>query len=1523
MYKLLSGAKSVKQYRGDENLPEAKNGMKNCGCKHPKTKYKYQFGSEDLKIKDEERSPLSKRSELLSKISTGEIDLRTGEKPKGFQTPSSDVLTKTKKYIPYSQMSDEDKVAYKKGIASGKNFEVGGRKYAAVVKKQNNILTEKKPSISVPQQKLPVKTTNVSKVAPKEEKWTDNQWKNFIRERNKEIADASAQKPVPVIPKAKPKLEQKPKPVLPLKVGNMPGYKPSKPIYEFDQVVNTPKTEVKKTETKGVFLDPRSKGVLMSQQGKPLPAPKNLRKTVKELTGLKNTPPQVSKPEPMDLRGPVSYALNKKRELDSKSLGEMKKIVSESNSLSSKTSKFFSNHGENKKDRIINNNLNPNNEPLLIDKILPDGDVKQAILNNPVSSWPSLASSAIRRKWAKSTPENERTTTIKVPDIDSSKIKFSEEKSKVIQRPDVYITGDTLKDRGLDRRYHLPEIIDLDSPNITYGTRNRGDYNEIETEGAPITSAYPFTSSKQYFANSKDNSNVDYIGVNSKGKVKIGKKNDFQDDDYQISKTLVQNVESFEGLKQAIGNKNFKSPEVNMITDSGVKMKTNLNFLVPKGNKQKAENAFDEVSGGRYIFETPDRNKKILVSGSLKTIKETFDKMKKDNPYVRIISLDNGSYAKGIRTFDQKLTAEDLKTYDAQNPEGGGNIVYIKSRVKKYKYGTGALTIPEGSAIVTANGGKNMQALKAYKKGNYKLLNKIIDDMPEDRVDRAKNGIKNTYKKYKFKPGTKNVNAEDEDDAWIKKILNYEAKQGGGKGNPLLNWGYNNRININNNNTPNDPNDDYPVDANSNQKVTIDDAVKYFKQDYASKFKDYPLKVRKRLADYSYNSGRSPEDLLLFADGKIDLDKINSKSTFTKEWNDNKTDILRKLDSPEFIKKLDAARTDVAKTTGEYQDPTYPNDPTKKKRYSLENPNPAYAATWQGRIANMQDENETPVANPNVPAVPVGNTGVQNSSVNNNANPNVAQNQNSSTNNGTAVTAANTQPVGAGQWTDTYDKLEKMLKHEKNKNLRAELFKRYKAANPSANITEDQYVDNLLTAQKQNYAMQEKYGQNALNEENWDWVRGRGGVASWKNKRYTDAMRELGMTPLNEEQIGQFQQSYRDLEDAMHDPQFEQNFGKYFKTNPTGKSDQMYKGKPISGKDAIWGNTTNREFLQLSGYEDPQTPPETIPGTTPITPPPMTPPEEWEEVQGASFKVPPVAMSAAETAAIGGVLGQGIQRPRESYLKLDRYKYASQLPKTLQEIQLAEQAGKDIARNIVAGDAGRYLSQSGNLSSSRMKAANDAVIQDTLARQDILNKNVDLSNTELSTNRSLKDYYDDIKRQNVNDYNALLVKGGQSVDENFDNYQRMRNENIIATQGLQLMADMNPNYTLVQNPDGTYRTVSRYKKKSTTPAPTPASTPTPTPTSTPPSSPQQSSSTSSLNMFAPFNKMAQAGILPPQKSPNLNTSFQQMMQNSPQSGIPTFNATVLGQNSKLPRFGLSVPTIKEKGTKKAKTYKRK
>jgi predicted transcriptional regulator len=90
--------------------------------------------------------------------------------------------------------------------------------------------------------------------------------------------------------------------------------------------------------------------------------------------------------------------------------------------------------------------------------------------------------------------------------------------------------------------------------------------------------------------------------------------------------------------------------------------------------------------------------------------------------------------------------AKSVKQYreDENLPEAkkGMKNCGCKHPKSKYKYGTGALAIPEGSAIVTANKGKNKQALMAYKKGNYKLLNNIIEDMPEDNVDKKQEGAK-------------------------------------------------------------------------------------------------------------------------------------------------------------------------------------------------------------------------------------------------------------------------------------------------------------------------------------------------------------------------------------------------------------------------------------------------------------------------------------------------------------------------------------------------------------------------------------------------------------------------------------------------------------------------------------------------------------------------------------------------------------------------------------------------------------
>ena len=250
--------------------------------------------------------------------------------------------------------------------------------------------------------------------------------------------------------------------------------------------------------------------------------------------------------------------------------------------------------------------------------------------------------------------------------------------SKIMFDP-INVTGDTIPDAG-GRRYHIPEVMDLDY--MRFGVRNRGDYKEIQTEGAPITTFEPFQNSKQYFAKSKDPANSTYIGVAPDGKIKVGGKDQFLDQEYQVTRTFGNKVVDFNrddkgAIKKVASNpkasKETLSPSVKVMGEDGKVVDGKLSLLLPREGNQ--EESFDLVTGGRYIFQTPDGKTK-LVSGSLKNIETAFYNMKKNNPYVNVITLDNGSYARGIRTFDQKLTKQDLKGYDNQNT-GGGNIAYI------------------------------------------------------------------------------------------------------------------------------------------------------------------------------------------------------------------------------------------------------------------------------------------------------------------------------------------------------------------------------------------------------------------------------------------------------------------------------------------------------------------------------------------------------------------------------------------------------------------------------------------------------------------------------------------------------------------------------------------------------------------------------------------------------------------------------------------------------------------------------
>jgi len=214
-------------------------------------------------------------------------------------------------------------------------------------------------------------------------------------------------------------------------------------------------------------------------------------------------------------------------------------------------------------------------------------------------------------------------------------------------------------------------------------------------------------------------------------------------------------------------------------------------------------------------------------------------------------------------------------------------------------------------------------------------------------------------------------------------------------------------------------------------------------------------------------------------------------------------------------------------------------------------------------------------------------------------------------------------------------------------------------------------------------------------------------------------------------------------------------------------------------------------------------------GEEPIPPPKTIPPPTTTGGDDIGKRKEFVTLpSMAEIAARSSILGQGIEGVPENYLKLGRYNYASQLPKTLQENSLAAQSAMENTRDIVGGDAGRYLAQAGSLSASRMKANNAAVVQDTLARQDILNKNVDLGNKEAEINTGLKNQYNTLKGQARSAYNDQLVALGQRVDSATETAQEMSNQRGADDQRMQILKDLGLNYEY-KNVDGLMKLVPK------------------------------------------------------------------------------------------------------------------
>lgn len=280
-------------------------------------------------------------------------------------------------------------------------------------------------------------------------------------------------------------------------------------------------------------------------------------------------------------------------------------------------------------------------------------------LFDQIMYYGNLAVNGLRRAFLKRFGDDDQTSLLNVPD------------EPEINPLDVSFTGDTV--HVDDRRYFLPESLNIN--NARFGYRNRGDFSEREGIGA-ITAFNPFRPKSQI--NSKKGF---YIGVSGDGKFKYGDISKFDDTD-MISRVYVNRVKSFDTnddgslrFKEAgKGNQGRYMPVINVI-EGGKEVKGSLNFLTGKDHRT---DTYGDITGGRVLLITDDGRIR-LVSGSIDDVRKEFERVKElsGQDALNVVVLDNGTYSRGLRTYDNRMTEGDLRSYDAQNTSGG-NFLFIQ-----------------------------------------------------------------------------------------------------------------------------------------------------------------------------------------------------------------------------------------------------------------------------------------------------------------------------------------------------------------------------------------------------------------------------------------------------------------------------------------------------------------------------------------------------------------------------------------------------------------------------------------------------------------------------------------------------------------------------------------------------------------------------------------------------------------------------------------------------------------------------
>lgn len=294
------------------------------------------------------------------------------------------------------------------------------------------------------------------------------------------------------------------------------------------------------------------------------------------------------------------------------------------------------------------------------------------------------------------------------------------------------------------KQYIVPESILPEDYQFSF--RNRGDFTPLNTEGAVITSMqqfFPYERRQQVSDRGVRFKN--YIGIDKNGNLKAGPVEIFGPGD-MMAGTVANEIVSMDTDEKGnvVGsrkkeNKDKFYPNFTFIDENTGKEKhtttsTALNFLMNPTNPNTA-NMYGSVYGGRVLIKAG--NELRLVSGSINDINRQFEEMKKRNGVrsATFYTLDNGTYAKGIRTYNQRITSNDLREYDRVNSTGG-SFLYIKNRVPKYNTFRSDTILTPNIRTINSKSYKEghptvneQKGVVLHHTGDYPSLDAIVQDL--------------------------------------------------------------------------------------------------------------------------------------------------------------------------------------------------------------------------------------------------------------------------------------------------------------------------------------------------------------------------------------------------------------------------------------------------------------------------------------------------------------------------------------------------------------------------------------------------------------------------------------------------------------------------------------------------------------------------------------------------------------------------------------------------------------------------